>query len=195
MVNGKVNYVGNLNSLVVRALELVMGRAPTGELGFVEICPRHRRKITSLQAQPASFHGDSFRLSRAALVAVRVSSLSSNYASVYEMIFFMLIWMVVLLKWFEQRSGTDTSWQNQIVPVSEFLRWTVVDDVTVVHLTTLDICYQNRLSSIHPLHNWGRVCRQLVSYSAVFIWLTKKKTITNPTNYDTRKLWWTYQNP
>lgn len=71
-MNGKLNYVANLSSLVVRALELVMGRAPTGELGFVEICPRHRWKITSLQAQPASFHGDSVRLSslRAALVAV-----------------------------------------------------------------------------------------------------------------------------
>lgn len=111
MVNGKLNYVANLNSLVVIALELVMGRAPTEELGFVEICPRHRRKITSLQAQPVSFHGDSFRLSslRAALFAVRESSLSSNCGSVYDMILFMLLWMVVLLKWFEQRSGTDTS--------------------------------------------------------------------------------------
>ena len=44
-----------------------------------------------------------------ALVAVRVSSLISNYASVYEMILFMLLWMVVLLKWFEQRCGTGTS--------------------------------------------------------------------------------------
>ena len=73
------------------------------------------------------------------------------------------------MKWFEQRSGTDTSRQNQIVPVSEFLRWTVVDDVTVVHLATLDKCYQNRLSSIHPLNNWGLVWRQLISYSAVFM--------------------------
>lgn len=172
MVNGKLNYVANLNSLVVTALELVMGRAPTGELGFVENArdivgkshlyrrSRYRSMVILLGYQVLELH---------ALVAVRVSSLISNYASVYEMILFMLLWMVVLLKWFEQRSGTDKSRQNQIVPVSEFLRWTVIDDVTVVHLATLDKCYQNRLSSIHPLNNWGLVCRQLISYSAVFM--------------------------
>lgn len=108
-VNGKLNYVANLSSLLVRVFALVMGRAPTGEVGFVEIFPRPLRKITSVQAQPASFNGDSLRLLRAALVGVRVSSLSSSYGSVYEMILFILLWMVVLLKWFERRSGTDTS--------------------------------------------------------------------------------------
>ena len=52
-------------------------------------------------------------------------------------------------------------------------------------------------SSIHPLNNWGLVCRQLISYSAAFKWLSKNQY---PSNYSDKlqhekAVRWTNQNP